>query len=190
MTKAEQIRELFGQGVSTAEIARRLEIRYQHAYNVLRRSGLLLTGKVSISQNMQGQSPPALSKEELLAGGFIDSCLWKLDEQDRLCVPAELPKSPGVYAFCEGDTVKYVGLASMGLARRLRFYARPGKSQRTSLRLNALIVGATQAGRAIGIQYCLPEATAWNGLPVNTAAGLELGLIQAYSLPWNIRNSR
>ncbi|MDT7919968.1 MAG: sigma-70 family RNA polymerase sigma factor [Meiothermus sp.] len=41
MSKAEQIRKLYMEGLSISQIAERLGIRYQHAYNVLRRSGLL-----------------------------------------------------------------------------------------------------------------------------------------------------
>ncbi len=45
MTKAAQIRKLYTEGLSISQIAQQLGIRYQHAYNVLRRSGLL-QGKV------------------------------------------------------------------------------------------------------------------------------------------------
>ncbi len=40
MTTSDQIRVLAREGLSTAEIARRLGIRYQLAYNVLNRSGV------------------------------------------------------------------------------------------------------------------------------------------------------
>ena len=38
VTKSDQIRSLAAEKVPTAEIAKRLGIRYQHAYNVLHRS--------------------------------------------------------------------------------------------------------------------------------------------------------
>ncbi|PZA06051.1 helix-turn-helix domain-containing protein [Meiothermus sp. PNK-Is4] len=41
MTKAERIRKLFQEGKSVSEIAEALGVTYQHAYKVLRRSGLL-----------------------------------------------------------------------------------------------------------------------------------------------------
>jgi hypothetical protein len=43
MSVSENIRTLAREGLSTAEIARRLGIRYQHAYNVLRADGALRT---------------------------------------------------------------------------------------------------------------------------------------------------
>jgi DNA invertase Pin-like site-specific DNA recombinase len=39
MSVSENIRALAREGLSTAEIARRLGIRYQHAYNVLKAGG-------------------------------------------------------------------------------------------------------------------------------------------------------
>lgn len=35
----------------------------------------------------------------------------------------------------------------------------------------------------------VPGDLEWNGLPVNLSAGLELGLIQKYALPWNKRSA-
>lgn len=42
---------------------------------------------------------------------------------------------------------------------------------------------------AIEIFIAMPPDLEWNGLPVNGRAGLELGLIEKYSLPWNIRGA-
>jgi hypothetical protein len=41
MSKAEQIRQLYQEGKPVSEVAKTLGIRYQHAYNVLRKAGLL-----------------------------------------------------------------------------------------------------------------------------------------------------
>lgn len=65
---------------------------------------------------------------------------WILSPEQRLLIDRELPKAVGVYAFAKGDDVLYVGVATMGLAKRLYFYGRPGVSQRTSLRINAIII--------------------------------------------------
>lgn len=40
-TKAAKVRALYSAGVSTADIGRYLDIRYQHVYNVLLRAGLI-----------------------------------------------------------------------------------------------------------------------------------------------------
>ncbi len=44
-----------------------------------------------------------------------------------------------MYAFAKDRIVVYVGAATMGLAKRLYFYGKPGITQRTSLRLNGII---------------------------------------------------
>ena len=36
----------------------------------------------------------------------------------------------------------------------------------------------------------MPTDSEWNGLPIHASAGLELGLIKKYTLPWNMRSSR
>jgi hypothetical protein len=77
----------------------------------------------------------------------------------------------------------------MGLAKRIYFYAKPGVSQRTSLRLNNTIRRELQAATRIDVLIAQPDDMEWNGLPVHGAAGLELGLIKAYSLPWNMRSA-
>jgi hypothetical protein len=97
-----------------------------------------------------------------------------------------LPKEVWVYAFARGEGVQYVGVATMGLAKRIYFYGRPGVTQRTSLRVNALIREALVTGSSIDIYIALPPDLEWNGLPVHGSAGLELGLIKKFRLPWNM----
>lgn len=98
-----------------------------------------------------------------------------------------MPDARGVYAMAKNGVAQYVGLATMGLARRFKFYIRPGKTQRTSIRLNALLKEELQATEVVDIYTVSPPDLAWNGLPVSGMAGLELGLIEGYNLPWNIR---
>jgi len=78
----------------------------------------------------------------------------------------------------------------MGLAKRLRFYAKPGPTQTTSQRLNKLLLELLRAGRSISIYVAQPVPLPWQGLPVSCDAGLELGLIETFHLPWNIRGAR
>lgn len=84
----------------------------------------------------------------------------------------------------------YVGLATMGLAKRLYFYGKPGATQKTSLRLNEVIRRETMdRGAVIEVYVATPPRLEWNGLPVSGDAGLELGLIQSFDLPWNMRSA-
>ena len=100
-----------------------------------------------------------------------------------------LSKAVGVYAFAKEDVVLYVGVATMGLAKRIYFYGRPGVSQRTSLRLNRIIKNELLSAGFIDIYTAMPPDLEWNGLPVHGSAGLELGLIKKYALPWNMRSA-
>lgn len=186
ISKSERIRQLASEGMPTAEIARALGIRYQHAYKVLKDAGQ------SGNQSMAPSTPakPALSRQILLTAGFVVAGEWRLSDTEAVFASADIPKCEGVYAFSLDDVIQYVGVATMGLAKRLYFYSRPGVSQRTSLRLNGVIREHLAGGRSIDILYACPDQMEWNGLPVHGSAGLELGLIKSYSLPWNQRSAK
>lgn len=184
-----KIRALAAEGLETAEIARRLGIRYQHAYNVLKSSGV---PHVSVGEKRVIPSPPTkapLPVSVLTDGGFTLAGRWTLSPSDELVVDMPLPKGVGVYAFVKQGFAVYVGVATMGIAKRLYFYGRPGISQRTSQRLNEIIKGELRGAGSIEIYVAFPADLEWNGLPVHGSAGLELGLIKKYALPWNMRSA-
>ncbi len=117
------------------------------------------------------------------------SAIWSLSETGEILTDRPLPREVGVYAFALDGIVLYVGVATMGLAKRLYFYRKPGISQKTSQRINALIKEECKLARFIEVLTSVPGDFEWNGLPVNGAAGLEFGLIKKFSLPWNIRSA-
>lgn len=186
MTKADQIRQLAAEGLSVTDIAAKVGIRYQHVYNVLKRSGKVATPRLV---KPPITSKPPLDVQTLLNSGFQRASEWSLDDAGVLVLTEALPNGVGVYAFARDGVVLYVGVATMGLAKRVYFYAKPGVSQRTSLRLNDNIRRELQATARIEVLIAQPADMEWNGLPVHGAAGLELGLIKAYSLPWNMRSA-
>ena len=191
MSVSENIRALAREGLATAEIARRLGIRYQHAYNVLKRGGAL---PVQSNVDTEISDPPAQEKPPLpvgtlMAGGFTFAGRWVMSTTNDLVLDQALPKGVGVYAFAKNDIALYVGVATMGLAKRLYFYGKPGISQRTSQRLNSFIRNELLTIPAIDIYIAEPPDLEWNGLPVHGSAGLELGLIKKYALPWNMRSA-
>lgn len=55
MSKAEQIRRLYQEGKTVSEVAKALGIRYQHAYNELRRLGLLKAKKDEPTPEVYGE---------------------------------------------------------------------------------------------------------------------------------------
>jgi hypothetical protein len=132
---------------------------------------------------------PALYIADLVKSGFTHAATWLLSDAGVLSLDKRLQKDVGVYAFAKSGSVVYVGVATMGLAKRIYFYAKPGVSQKTSLRLNATIKNELSAGSTIDIYTAMPPDLEWNGLPIHGSAGLELGLIKKYELPWNMRSS-
>lgn len=186
LTTSERILRLAKDGTPTADIARILGIRYQHAYKVLRDAGRSPTSK----PEQPKAAKPALPKEILLARGFDSVAEWRLSEDGLIFLSALPPKCEGVYAFSVDGMVQYVGVATMGLAKRLYFYAKPGISQRTSIRLNGVIRELLSVGGTVEVLCASPDHMEWNGLPVHGSAGLELGLIKAYDLPWNQRSAK
>jgi hypothetical protein len=195
MNKSEAIRSLARDGLSVADIARRVGVRYQFARNVLKAAGMLRAVQAVAPRASRAGVPvapavstkPDLAVEDLLRAGFVHSSRWRLTEEGELAVETEIPSARGVYAMAKNGVVQYIGLATMGLAKRFKFYVRPGKTQRTSIRLNKLLKNELRAPQVIDIYTVSPPDLTWNGLPVSGMAGLELGLIERYKLPWNIR---
>jgi hypothetical protein len=195
VTVSDDIRALADQGLSVAEIARRLGIRYQHAYGVLKKSSSLPPGR-SANRSV-GESPgrvrvgrkPPLSVDDLVGGGFAFAGRWILTDAGEIALDRPIANAIGVYAFVVDEVVVYVGVATTGLTRRLSFYAKPGSTQRTNLRLNRLIKTELVTRPFLDIYTAVPGDLKWNGLPVNVSAGLELGLIRKYALPWNKRSA-
>jgi len=204
MSKSDEIRILARDGLPVAEIARRVGVRYQFAYGVLRAAGLLgpLRSNVvprAATPQLDGRGPvptppatstrPILLTSRLVEAGFEHAARW-VRAGEEIALDRPLPKARGVYALAKDGTVLYVGLATMGLAKRLYFYGKPGATQRTSQRVNALLKAELRSAPHIDIYTATPSNLEWNGLPVSGDAGLELGLIETFALPWNIRGVR
>lgn len=188
--KSEDIRRLAKSGIARAEIARQLGIRYQHVYNVLKRAGLLGTTSVRTTSAIRSVvQKPRLTDDMLLRSGFKRIATWEINSSGCIALDTRLPSEQGVYAFSLDGTVQYVGVATMGLAKRLYFYGKPGISQRTSVRLNGIIKELIERQKTVEVLIATPPDLEWNGLPVHGCAGLELGLIKAFDLPWNHRSS-
>jgi hypothetical protein len=87
------------------------------------------------------------------------------------------------------DVVVYVGLTLSGLRTRLDQYRKGHKGQRTSARINKRIAATLSTGKHVKVLVATPEPLEWQDLPVNTAAGLEAGLIEMIRPSWNIRGA-
>jgi len=135
MSVSEKIRSLAREGLSVSEIATRLGIRYQHTYNVLRSSGILLSSTrrgSGVDGYSRAQTKPSLSADALLEAGFEFSARWIPSIAGDLILDGAVPKRAGVYAFGKDRAILYVSVATMGLAKRLYFYSEspPGQTRR------------------------------------------------------------
>lgn len=176
MTVANQILKLAREGRSTAEIASLLNVRFNRVRNVVGKAGLQL------------QKPP-LTAQALLAGGFTLLGTWQPTDDGRIAIDQVLPEAAGTYAFVADGVAVYVGVATAGLGRRLRMYTRSGERRKTWARLHGRIKQLLDEGGAVEVYVAKPADVEWNGLPVHVGAGLELGLIQRFDLPWNSRGT-
>jgi hypothetical protein len=196
-TTADKIRALANAGYDRTEISKILGIRYQHVRNVLLRSGI--TGGLRREAEAEREpvevvAAPApredTSWEVLTEGGFQLLGEWTRDPESIIKLDAKAPNKPGVYAFVVDDIVVYVGLTLSGLKTRLDQYRRGHKSQATSSRIHERIAQTLGAGKQVKVLVATPEPSEWgNNLPVNTAAGLEAGLIEMIRPAWNIRGA-
>jgi hypothetical protein len=86
-----------------------------------------------------------------------------------------LPRTGGLYALVLNDLVVYVGAHGrpLSMARKLSYAA-------AQLRL------ALKAGDRVRVMIATPEPRSWNGIPVDTALGLEPALIERAQPPWNV----
>lgn len=131
---------------------------------------------------------PVLTVEALKSGGFVDAGCWRLDV-DGILEIMDMPAKPGVYAFVIDGIAQYVGIASKSLTQRIRFYARPGATQRTSQRLNRTITDLCGSGARVDVLIAFPSDFEWGGFTVKGPEGLEAGIISTFDLPWNIRGA-
>jgi hypothetical protein len=196
-SKADKIRALSSANYDRVEISKFLGIRYQHVRNVLVRSGIAggLRKEVEVEREAVtvDATPPAredTSGEVLTDAGFQFLGVWTCDPESIIRLDAKAPVAPGVYAFVVDDVVVYVGLTLSGLKTRFDQYRRGDKSQRTSARINARIFQTLQEGKQVKVLVATPEPSDWQDLPVNTAAGLEAGLIEMIRPSWNIKGAR
>ena len=174
-TTSDKIRALADAGYSRSEIAKALDISYQHARSVL------------VARTSQPQRK--LSVEELLEAGFHQIGHWE-PHGGGIQLQGTAPTKPAVYAFAIAADVVYVGKASRSLRQRIGQYAKPGLTQSTNKRIHPLIRAELDAGNAVEVLTVNPGETLWRGLPVDLVAGLEAGLVRHYRPPWNQQGTK
>jgi hypothetical protein len=193
---SDKIRSLARDNYDRTEISKILGIRYQQVRNVMLRSGLaggLRREAEAEREPVEVDATPAPREDTawtvLTDAGFTCIGEWTQDPESQIRLDAKAPTVPGVYAFIVDDIVVYVGLTLSGLKIRLDQYRRGYKGQKTSSRINGRISQTLSQGKKVKVLVATPEPQEWKDLPVNTAAGLEAGLIEMIRPSWNIRGA-
>jgi hypothetical protein len=103
----------------------------------------------------------------------------------QVILTGELPRQCGVYAWVLGRKVVYVGYA-WNLYNRTNAHRRNASRTLKYPRRHLIELGrALKQGKRIRIFIAIPKPRTFNGLPVNTALGLEDGLIGLLKPEWN-----
>lgn len=123
----------------------------------------------------------------LCAAGFARVGRWVLNTEGQPTLEGQLPIEAGVYALVVDEEICYVGCAQRGVRRRFRKYRNPRNTGTVAVRLRVCIVDALRAGAEVTVFAVRPEPASWNGLPTDTIAGLEEGLIRHLQPSWNVR---
>ena len=129
-TKSDKIRALAKQGVSTADIARELGIRYQHARNVIKDANV---HHIAEPEGMAEAEAPYVPQVSTVA----DHAWVKLDEGGGLVVPphllAKVGLKPGdsVHLRCTEDGLEFFSRhAAMARIHKITApFKRPGVSE-------------------------------------------------------------
>jgi hypothetical protein len=149
------------------------QLRYLH--QSLRRQVVAQREPVSIDPAPKSRA--ATSWDVVTSAGFRLLGEWTRDPESALRLDAKPPRVPGIYAFVVDDVVVYVGLTMNGPAYTFRAVP-PGTQAPAHQRAHQRPITSTlAAAKPVKVLVATPEPSEWNGLPVNTAAGLEAGLI-------------
>lgn len=196
-TTSDKIRALVRAGYLRTEVARLLDVRYQHVRKVLVDAGIteglrqpVRSDRSDVVLEAEPEAALPVPAELLLQRGFVLLGEWLPLAEGEFKLSARAPKDAGVYAFIVEDRIRYIGLTQTGLHTRMGHYRRGHIRQRTSARVKGLIAGSLAEGKAVQVLIATPGPLEWNGLPVNTAAGLEAGLIRMIRPEWNMHGVR
>jgi hypothetical protein len=161
-------------------------------------NGYLRRGHVDCGRFFDVQNAGmSLSIEVLLNLGFVDIARWvsrgdllafEVDHDDAAALDLKLDDPAALYAFVEGDQVRYIGKTARSVRKRFAGYCRPGPRQSTNIRCHKRINEALASGNEVRILLFTPIThLRYGDFDINLAAGLEDSLIKAFDPPWNGR---
>jgi hypothetical protein len=124
----------------------------------------------------------------LLGIGFEVAGQWHLDgEALSITYSRHAEKRNILYAFASDGHVRYVGVSTQTLRKRMAGYRSPGARSETNIRIRANICELLAAGGTVEV-YALPDSGLMHVGPfhLNLAAGLEGSIIATLRPDWNI----
>lgn len=119
--------------------------------------------------------------------GFLPVGTWRISSSElELSLHSMEELGPALYAFVVAGEVKYVGKTTQTLKQRLCFYRKPGKSQRTNIRVKAEIIAALGKVPTVEILgFHDPSPKKFGCFQLNLPAGLEDDIIAQLRPQWN-----
>jgi hypothetical protein len=129
---------------------------------------------------------------KLINLGFTLAGKWILKVDNIDFVLNDFKKSTDIlYAFVSANELKYLGKTTKTLESRMKGYRKPGPSQFTNIRINALITKELQAENEVLI-YILDAShlCEYMGYKVSLAAGLEDVFIRELNPKWNFHGKK
>ena len=134
-----------------------------------------------------GESLEALDRIKHL--GFAHCGSWCLNDNGELDLNlVVVPDGRNVlYAFVVDGDVLYVGKTVQGLTKRLYGYKRPGATQTTNIRANALILEQLSDSSVDVYVWACDGLMTYAGFRVDLAAGLEDAIVRDLQPAWNKR---
>ncbi len=138
---------------------------------------------------------PELTADALLNIGFCDVGFWTV-QNDRLKYAFDGENAVAnkdlflvsnvLYAFVEGDEVKYIGKTTQSLRSRFAGYCNPSERQSTNTKNNANLREIISRGIHPRIFVFAPITLLnYGDFPINLAAGLEDALVSSFTPAWN-----
>jgi SAM-dependent methyltransferase len=126
-----------------------------------------------------------ITGDVLQAAGFAEVGAWLVSGEGKLRLSGTFPPGPGLYAFLLENELAYVGFAQASVGERLAEYEDGLQAPKRSY-ISALIREALDQGRSVKALAAMPDPLEWGGLPVDTAAGMEAGLVSRARPLWNV----
>ncbi len=135
--------------------------------------------------------------ERLKNVGFESIGFWEKDEKypARLSyggnnhapdIKAKLRVASALYAFVQGDDVKYIGKTARSISKRFVGYCNPANGRATNYRCHEYIKSALKIGQKTEILIFVPISQLNYGeFQIDLAAALEESLIRELIPPWN-----